>query len=110
MWLSEWERIFNFVMRRSGRATDCSAAAGRRSQALSWCRHLGHVAELKRDLAILNSSGPEWTQRMRRLAARVADLDVFGQLEQIRQSPLSASIQPIDYDRYGIESLWRVRH
>ncbi|MCC8953628.1 hypothetical protein H8B02_09235 [Bradyrhizobium sp. Pear77] len=35
------------------------------------------VAELKRDLAILNSSGPEWTQRMRRLAARVPDLDLF---------------------------------
>jgi hypothetical protein len=37
------------------------------------------VAELKRDLAILSSSGLEWTQRMRRLAARVPDPDVFGQ-------------------------------
>src|SRR6266567_5207731 len=37
------------------------------------------VAELKRDLAILNSSGPEWTQRMRRLAARVPQVDLFGQ-------------------------------
>jgi hypothetical protein len=34
------------------------------------------MAELKRDMAILATSGPE---RTRRLAARVADLDIFSQ-------------------------------
>jgi hypothetical protein len=37
------------------------------------------MAELKRDMAILATSGPEWSQRTRRLAARVADLDIFSQ-------------------------------
>jgi len=39
----------------------------------------GHasVADLKRYAVVLTSSGPEWSQRMRRLAARTPDLDIF---------------------------------
>ncbi len=37
------------------------------------------LADLKRDLAILTTSGPDWTQRMKRLAARAPDLDAFSQ-------------------------------
>jgi len=39
----------------------------------------GHasVADLKRYAVVLTSSGPEWSQRMRRLAARAPDLDIF---------------------------------
>jgi hypothetical protein len=37
------------------------------------------LADLKRDLAILTTSGPDWTQRMKRLAARVPALDAFSQ-------------------------------
>jgi hypothetical protein len=39
----------------------------------------GHasVADLKRYAVVLTSSGPEWAQRMRRLAARAPDLDIF---------------------------------
>jgi hypothetical protein len=37
------------------------------------------IAELKRDLAILATSGPDWTNRMKRLAARAPDLDAFSQ-------------------------------
>jgi hypothetical protein len=37
------------------------------------------MADLKRDMAILATSGPEWAQRTRRLAASVADLDIFSQ-------------------------------
>lgn len=36
------------------------------------------VADLTRFVSILMSSGPEWTNRTRRLAARAPDLDIFG--------------------------------
>jgi hypothetical protein len=37
------------------------------------------IAALNSDLSILNTSGPHWTNRLRRLAARAPDLDIFGQ-------------------------------
>lgn len=37
------------------------------------------IAALNADLAILNTSGKDWTDRMRRLSACVPDLDLFGQ-------------------------------
>ena len=33
---------------------------------------------LKRDIAILSASGPDWTARLKRLAARVPVIDIFG--------------------------------
>ncbi len=41
----------------------------------------GHAAmgDLKRDMAILATSGREWAERTKRLAARVPDLDIFTQ-------------------------------
>jgi hypothetical protein len=36
------------------------------------------VAALNADLKILAGSGREWTDRMKRLTARAADLDIFG--------------------------------
>jgi hypothetical protein len=36
------------------------------------------VADLTRFVSILMSSGPEWTNRTKRLAARAPDLDIFG--------------------------------
>jgi hypothetical protein len=36
------------------------------------------VAVLTRFVSILISSGPEWTNRTKRLAARAPDLDIFG--------------------------------
>ena len=35
------------------------------------------TASLKRDVAILATSGPEWNARMRRLAARVGTIDIL---------------------------------
>lgn len=35
------------------------------------------MADLKRDMAILATSGPEWAERTKRLAARVPGLDIF---------------------------------
>ena len=35
------------------------------------------TASLKRDIAILATSGPEWNARMRRLAARVGTIDIL---------------------------------
>ncbi|MDA9392465.1 hypothetical protein WN73_18125 [Bradyrhizobium sp. CCBAU 45394] len=35
------------------------------------------MADLKRDMAILATSGREWAERTKRLAARVPDLDIF---------------------------------
>ena len=37
------------------------------------------IAALNSDLSILNTSGPEWSDRLKRLAARAPGLDVFGQ-------------------------------
>jgi hypothetical protein len=37
------------------------------------------MADLKRDMAILATSGRDWTERTKRLAARVPDLDIFSQ-------------------------------
>ena len=37
------------------------------------------MADLKRDMAILATSGREWVERTKRLAARVPDLDIFSQ-------------------------------
>lgn len=42
--------------------------------------------DIKRDMAILATSGREWADRTRRLAARVPDLDVFSQGLVERQS------------------------
>lgn len=35
------------------------------------------MADLKRDMAILATSGRDWAERTKRLAARVPDLDIF---------------------------------
>ncbi|WP_141340073.1 hypothetical protein [Bradyrhizobium sp. USDA 3458] len=37
------------------------------------------MADLKRDMAILATSGRDWVERTKRLAARVPDLDIFWQ-------------------------------
>ncbi|MGY4573463.1 hypothetical protein [Bradyrhizobium sp. USDA 3256] len=37
------------------------------------------MADLKRDMAILATSGRDWTERTKRLAARVVALDIFSQ-------------------------------
>ena len=37
------------------------------------------MEDIKRDMAILATSGPDWAERTKRLAARVPDLDIFSQ-------------------------------
>lgn len=37
------------------------------------------IADLKRDMAILATSGPDWGERIKRLGALVPDLDIFSQ-------------------------------
>ena len=37
------------------------------------------LPDLKRAMAILITSGSDWTDRMKRLAARAPDLDIFSQ-------------------------------
>jgi hypothetical protein len=37
------------------------------------------MSDLKRDMAILATSGRDWSERTKRLAARVPDLDIFSQ-------------------------------
>ena len=44
------------------------------------------IAALNSDLCILNTSGSDWTDRLRRLAARAPDLDIFGQGLILRDS------------------------
>jgi hypothetical protein len=36
-------------------------------------------SELKSDLSFLDTTGPDWSNRLRRLAALAPDLDIFGQ-------------------------------
>lgn len=43
------------------------------------------MADLKRDMAILATSGPDWSDRTKRMAARVPDLDIFSQGLVVRQ-------------------------
>ncbi|RXH24763.1 hypothetical protein XH84_32220 [Bradyrhizobium nanningense] len=42
------------------------------------------MAELKRDMAILATSGRDWADRTKRLAARVPDLNIFSEIERVR--------------------------
>jgi len=44
------------------------------------------IAALNSDLSILNTSGPDWTNRLKRLAARAPDLDIFVQGLILRDS------------------------
>jgi len=44
------------------------------------------IAALNCDLCILNTSGSDWTDRLRRLAARAPGLDIFGQRLILRDS------------------------
>jgi hypothetical protein len=44
------------------------------------------IAALNSDLRILNTSGPDWTDRLKRLAVRAPDLDIFGQGLILRDS------------------------
>lgn len=43
------------------------------------------MADLKRDMAILATSGRDWAERTKRLASRVPDLDIFSQALVIRE-------------------------
>jgi len=47
---------------------------------------LATIAALNSDLSILNTSGPDWTNQLRRLAARAPRLDRFGQRLVLRDS------------------------
>ena len=40
---------------------------------------IASLAELKRDMAVLATSGKDWSERTKRLAARVPDLAIFSQ-------------------------------
>jgi hypothetical protein len=42
------------------------------------------VADLSRDVRILMSCGPEWASRIKRLAARAPQLDIFGRAFVLR--------------------------
>ena len=44
------------------------------------------IAALNSDLCILNTSGSDWTNRLKRLAARAPGLDIFGQKLVLRDS------------------------
>ena len=44
------------------------------------------VAVMISDLSILNTSGSDWADRLKRLAARAPDLDIFGQRLILRDS------------------------
>jgi hypothetical protein len=46
---------------------------------VSYPRGHASMADLKRDMAILATSGREWSERTKRLAARVPNLDIFSQ-------------------------------
>jgi len=60
------------------------------------------LADLKRAMAILITSGSDWTDRMKRLAARAPDLDIFSQSFVLRDN---AGWQITDAGRAFLEVL-----
>lgn len=46
---------------------------------VSYADGFAAMADLKRDMAILATSGRDWSERTKRLASRVPDLDIFSQ-------------------------------
>ena len=44
------------------------------------------IAALNSDLCVLNTSGPDWSDRLKRLAARAPCLDIFSQRLVLRDS------------------------
>jgi hypothetical protein len=44
------------------------------------------LADLKQYVAVLSCSGPDWSQRMKRLAARAPDLDIFSSAYVLRDA------------------------
>ena len=44
------------------------------------------LQDLRRDVAILISSGPDWTDRTKRIAARAPGLDIFSQALVVRDA------------------------
>ena len=57
------------------------------------------LPDLKRAMAILITSGSDWTDRMKRLAARAPDLDIFSQSFVLRDN---AGWQITDASRPGV--------
>jgi hypothetical protein len=43
------------------------------------------LADLRHDVALLMTSGRDWTDRMKRIAARAPDLDMFSQAFVLRE-------------------------
>jgi hypothetical protein len=62
------------------------------------------LADLRRAVALLISSGSDWTDRMKRLAARAPDLDIFSQSYVLRDV---AGWQITDAGRAFLASLER---
>jgi hypothetical protein len=60
------------------------------------------VHDLKRDVGILMSCGPEWTNRTKRLAAGAAQLDIFGSAYVLRDD---RGWQITDIGRQFLDSL-----
>jgi hypothetical protein len=78
------------------------------------------LASLKRDIAILSASGPEWNARIKRLAGRIPVIDIFGNghvlrddegwqitpsgrdfvraLEAVTQDNLAFEVEPLPHD------------
>jgi hypothetical protein len=55
------------------------------------------LADLRRAVAILISSGSDWTNRTKRLAARALGLDIFGQaLVFYAMIPAGRSLMPVE--------------
>jgi len=53
-------------------------------ESLGWASGRPRVARLRRAVGILISSGPDWTNRTKRLAARAPGLDIFSQALVLR--------------------------
>jgi hypothetical protein len=62
------------------------------------------LADLRRAVGVLISSGSDWTDRMKRLAARAPDLDIFSQSHVLRDD---AGWQITDAGRALLASLER---
>jgi hypothetical protein len=68
------------------------------------------MADLKRDMAILATSGREWTERTKRLASRVPDLTFFLKGSSSRSKPATSPLSlPLERGRRRRERRQRRR-
>jgi hypothetical protein len=62
----------------------------------------GSLALIKQHLAVFYTSGPEWTARMKSLAERAPQLDIFAPIQRLHGKPFSVHLLPDEKPIQGV--------